>query len=47
MDNIIFIIGGFFILTLFIFVAGMFLFPELFGISKNRDTDSSDTSEKK
>ena len=36
------LIGGFVFFTVILFVAGMFLFPQLFGISQKETNDSSD-----
>ncbi len=44
-----YLIGIFVFIMIFLFLAGMFIFPELFGISKNEKSNVSqdDSSEKR
>jgi len=35
------LIGIFVVMMIFLFLAGMFIFPELFGISKNKNPNNS------
>lgn len=35
------LIGIFVVVMVFIFIGGMFVFPELFGISKNKRSDAN------
>jgi hypothetical protein len=39
--NISLVLGGFFFLIIIAFIAGMFFLPELFGISKGDEMNSS------
>lgn len=41
-----FIMGGLFIFIIIAFVAGMFFLPELFGISKNRESGTTTDDDK-
>ncbi len=44
--NAMIILGGLFFFVIVAFIAGMFLLPEFFGISKGDDDDKSTNDEK-
>lgn len=39
--TVVFILVGMFIFSILIFVGGMFIFPEVFGISKGKGAENS------
>ncbi len=41
------IVGIFFFIIIVAFIAGMFFFPEIFGISRNTESDSTTGDDKK
>ena len=43
----IYVLIGFFVFIVLLFVIGMFLFPELFGISKTPNSENNDPTDKK
>lgn len=43
----IYILIGFFIFISVLFIVGMFLYPELFGISKKSTSDNNDVADSK
>jgi len=45
--NMAFILGGLFIFIIIAFVTGMFFLPELFGISKNTESDTNMDDDKR
>jgi len=44
--TVIFILVGLFIFSILIFVGGMFIFPEVFGISKSREAKAPQNGDK-
>jgi hypothetical protein len=43
--TVVFILVGMFIFSILAFVGGMFLFPEVFGVSKGRDLETPKNSD--